>query len=352
MDYSVVLPVQDPSQVSEARREATALARSFGFEEIAQSQIAIIASELATNLINHVGQGEIVVRRLDAPNTSTGTEGLVGIELLSLDRGPGIPNVSASLRDGFSTAGTAGNGLGAIQRLSSLFDINSVPGKGTAVLSRCWADPARKGILPGNEVEGTGKGLQVGAVSVAYAGEIAPGDAWATHTTSGNSFILVADGLGHGPQAATAAREAVRIFRESMEQDSPTPTAVIEKAHGALRSTRGAALAVARLNFEKRVVTFAGVGNIAGGIWDGQKLRSMVSHNGTVGAQFHRIQEFEYPWPLGALLIFHSDGIATQWRIEGYPGLITRHPAVVAGTLYRDYRRPRDDSTVVALSER
>ena len=77
----------------------------------------------------------------------------------------------------------------------------------------------------------------------------------------------------------------------------------------------------------------------------------MMSHNGTAGLEIRNLQEFTYGWDPRSVLILHSDGLNTRWTLEQYPGLIIRHPAIIAGTLYRDFRRGRDDVTVVAVSE-
>ena len=76
----------------------------------------------------------------------------------------------------------------------------------------------------------------------------------------------------------------------------------------------------------------------------------MVSYNGTVGHEVRKIREFTYLWPKGGLLVMHSDGLGTQWRLDRYPGLIARHPSLIAGVLYRDFNRGRDDVTVLVAS--
>jgi hypothetical protein len=110
-------------------------------------------------------------------------------------------------------------------------------------------------------------------------------------------------------------------------------------------------VAVATLDPGKREIRYAGVGNIAGAVVTGDETRSMVSHNGTLGHEVRKIQEFTYAWPQGALVIMHSDGLQTQWRLDRYPGLSTRAPSVIAGLLYRDFSRGRDDVTVAAVRE-
>jgi hypothetical protein len=75
----------------------------------------------------------------------------------------------------------------------------------------------------------------------------------------------------------------------------------------------------------------------------------MVSHSGTVGYEIHRLRGFEYPWAEGSHLVMHSDGIGTRWDIKAYPGLLTKHPSVIAGVLFRDWQRGNDDVSVVVV---
>ncbi|MGZ8295425.1 MAG: serine/threonine protein kinase, partial [Telluria sp.] len=96
---------------------------------------------------------------------------------------------------------------------------------------------------------------------------------------------------------------------------------------------------------------FAGVGNIAGSVIGGGPRRHLLSHNGIVGSNLRKVQQFEQPWDSGSLLILHSDGLGTRWDLDAYPGLAFAHCAVIAAVLYRDFTRGRDDATVVAVRE-
>jgi anti-sigma regulatory factor (Ser/Thr protein kinase) len=324
---TTLVPVADESQVGEARRAMAVLGQRAGLDETAAGNAAVVTTEAATNLVKHAGGGEILLRAIED-----------GVEVIALDRGPGIADVSASLRDGHSTVGTQGNGLGAIRRMSTTFDIYSAPGQGTAVLARIRSRPAARSTSR----------LEIGAVSLPKSGETVNGDAWLAGPTARGTRILVVDGLGHGPVANDAARAAVEAFRaapgESVE-------AAVETCHLALRGTRGAALAVTEVDVEAGVVRFAGIGNVAGSIWNAGQSHHTVSHNGTAGHGTVRIREFSYPWPKGALLVLASDGLATRWTLEPYPGLPARDPALVAAILYRDHSRHRDDITVVVARE-
>jgi len=332
------LRVADPSQVGEARRAVSALGSRVGFDEHRVGQLAVITTELGTNLVKHAGAGELLVRTVQAAET-------MGVEVLSLDRGPGIAYPAESLRDGHSTAGTPGNGLGAVRRLSSLFDIFSEAGTGTVVLSRLW-NAAELPPMPPRPV-------MIGAISLPLPrGEELEdeecGDAWAAHQDGNRTLLMVADGLGHGAQAAHASAEAVRIFRDNTALQ---PAALLERMHPALHSTRGAAVAVVEAFSESRIVRYAGVGNIVGRVVTASGARNMVSYNGTVGVELRKVQEFTYPWPTDGLLILHSDGVATHWNLDEYAGLRMKHPSVIAGVLFRDHARARDDATVVVVRD-
>jgi hypothetical protein len=156
------------------------------------------------------------------------------------------------------------------------------------------------------------------------------------------------DGLGHGLAAADASVAALRAFSAVAERG---PGDILHEIHGALRGTRGAAVSIAEIDRRLGVVRFAGVGNVAASIVTAETVRHLVSHHGIAGHQLRRVQEFQYPWPAEALLVLHSDGLQSRWTLERYPALAQRHPAVVAGVLYRDFARGTDDTTVVVLGE-
>ena len=345
MKDPVGLPILEFSQAGEARRMALSLASSLGFNETERGKVGIVVTEMANNLVRHATDGQLLLQAVEKNN-------IVGIEILALDKGPGMSNISECLRDGYSTAGTPGNGLGAIARLSTAFDIHSVPSVGTALLSQLWASPNQELPLRSNidiDID-----IDIGVVCLPKIGEEVSGDAWAIDRCGDRTLLLVADGLGHGPLAAEASLEAVRIFRENVCQ---SPKEIIEAAHAALRSTRGAAMAIAEVNFEKQAVRFAGVGNISASVLSPNqeiglaRSYSMVSHNGTVGHEVRKIQEFVYQWSKGGILLMHSDGLGTQWRLDRYPGLVAKHPSLLAGVLYRDFTRHRDDVTVLVARE-
>jgi anti-sigma regulatory factor (Ser/Thr protein kinase) len=303
------------------------MATRLGFDEALTGNVALVVTEAGTNIVKHGGGGELLVREFRQENAPV-------IEILALDRGPGMVNPDQCLRDGFSTSASPGTGLGAIKRLSSHFEFQTAAKTGTALLARvnssAGADP------------------MIGSINLSKPGEPVCGDAWAVEHRGERMSLLVADGLGHGQAAAEAAREAVRVFRDTFEKETPE---VMQRIHSALRGTRGAAVAVADIDFRQRTLRYVGVGNISAVVVSRHETRNAVSHNGTVGHEARKISEFSYPFPPGALFIMHSDGVATSWKFDAYPGLASRDPSLIAGVLYRDFRRQRDDATIVAMRE-
>ncbi len=334
MGGSLRILIDEASKTAEARRFARGLAANLGLSETVAEQVSIVVTEACTNLLKHAGRGEIILH-----SSCQGREATAGLDLLVLDQGPGMRNLQQSLQDGFSTSSTSGHGLGAIVRLSQTSDFYTAPQRGTGILARWWTQPPKpsSSSRPGT--------LQISAVNLPKLGEEVSGDAWGAVHLADSVVILLADGLGHGMEAHAAASEAVRILR--LYPDLP-PAALLERVHGALRSTRGAAVAVARIDLTHAKLTFAGVGNISGRIYSGSEPRhGLASVNGTAGHQAHKLQEFSYPWPVDGLLQLHSDGLLSATGLESYPGLSQRDPALIAGVLYRDFARGRDDSTVV-----
>jgi len=330
MKDGVILYVRDVSQVADARRATRRLTDSVAFPDDVAGKVAIIVTELATNMIKHTTHGgEIILKALEIDGTS-------GIEVVAVDRGPGIGNVAEAMRDGFSTAGGSGTGLGAISRMSDVFDIHSLPRLGTVILSRVWLRPLRNHDLWLN------RGAD--AICLPKPGEEVAGDGWSIREAPPYLELMVVDGLGHGPLAAEAAIAAMHVFRTASQR---SPAKIIQEAHLALRSTRGAAMATARVDCVRREVLFSGVGNITAAIMATSDIRRMVSSDGVVGDNVYRIDERSYPLGGGSLVVMHSDGITSHWSVADYPGLLLKHPGVIGGVLLRDFARGIDDATAL-----
>jgi anti-sigma regulatory factor (Ser/Thr protein kinase) len=325
----LVCAVHDESQVGAARRQAQQLGEQTSLDETDLGRLAIVVTELATNLLRHAGGGDVIL-------SVTNVARLGGVEVVAIDRGRGITDVERAMRDGHSTAGTWGAGLGSVRRLANAFDIFSEVGRGTAVYAR----------VHGRSAPPAGW-WRYGAVQTCAPRETVCGDTYRVITRGEGFAMMVADGLGHGPLAAEAADGAAEAF-EGGSWD--TLTELLARAQGRLHGTRGAAVAAAVCSSPGAKVTYTGIGNIAGALIspDGT-ARGLVSYNGTVGAEMQTARENTYDWSVGDLLVMHSDGLQTRWSLRDRPGLTTRHPAIVAAVLHRDHRRVRDDATVVVL---
>ncbi len=326
------IPVSEPSQVGEARRAAARLATDHDLDETAVGRVAIIVTELGNNLWRHAKGGRLLVgcRQVD-----DGCQ----IEVISLDRGPGM-DLARCLRDGFSSGGTPGTGLGAVRRLSTDFSAFSAPDKGSVILSRTWAPSSSTPRAASPRARFAHAGI-----CLAAPGETVSGDAWDIRIGDGKASVIVADGLGHGPVAADAAAEALKIFAASIG----SPAAVLERAHPLMRGTRGAAVSVVELDARGGGIVYAGAGNISGRMISGVEDRSLLSQHGTLGVQIRKIQDVAYPWPDHSIVVLHSDGLVSRWNLKDVGGLLQCDPAVIAGWLLRDFTRGHDDVTVVVL---
>jgi anti-sigma regulatory factor (Ser/Thr protein kinase) len=314
--------IDDESAIGAARRGAVRMAQDIHLPEARAGEAAIVVTEAATNLHRHAAGGAVLVRILRDGDRA-------GLRVVAVDAGPGMADPEGAARDGYSTGGTLGIGLGAIERLSSWSDSVSVPGEGTVLAADIWAgEPPPRPPLAG--------------LTRAFQGEDVCGDAVTGREEAGRIVLLAVDGLGHGPLAAQAASVAVRAFDE---HPWTTAGAVVTDLHRALSGTRGAALAVADLDAASGMVTYAGIGNIAGWIVDHAGRRGMVSLPGIAGLRARRVQEWRYDLPAGSRVVLHSDGLTDKWTPR--PALLSRDPVVAAALLLRDAGTRHDDASVL-----
>jgi anti-sigma regulatory factor (Ser/Thr protein kinase) len=317
-----IVAVREKTDVAEARRRAAEFA---GFDQKYAGTLNIVVTELATNLVKHAGGGHIIIHKAGA-----------AVDLIAIDNGPGIPDVARCLTDGYSSTGTPGTGLGAISRAASFLDVYSAPQQGAVLAARV-----------GPASESNREILEIGAICAPYPGESVSGDRWAFDASGAPWRLALSDGLGHGlfaAQASDAGIEAVMSEREAQ------PSVALDHAHYRLKGTRGAAMGVVDINPEAGAVWFSGVGNVAGAIvQDAVTRRQMLSTNGTLGHEMRAAVQYQYPFPRDALVVLHSDGLSANWSLDKYPGLFHRRPSIVAGVLFRDHRRQRDDATIVVI---
>ena len=325
LDDGLWFRVEAAGTASAVRRAAERLAVELGMPGNRCADLAIVAAEVASNLVKHAEQGVLLVRPVRTADRA-------GVEILAIDSGPGMGDVAHSVGDGHSTAGTLGIGLGAIVRQASWYDLHSVLGRGTVLAVQVWPDTVPEPAW-------------AAGITRPLTGEPVSGDGYAVRVADGRHQVLMCDGLGHGRLAAAAAHEALRVFAAT---PAAPPAVVVEALHRTLNHTRGAALAVAELDLDAAVVRYAGLGNIAGTVLavDGTR-RGMVSLPGIAGHQRRTIREYDYPLPPGAVVLMHSDGIVDRWNAVDYPGLLAHRPQVIAATVLRDAGTRRDDAGVV-----
>jgi len=287
-------------------------------------QLALAVTEAASNLYKHAEQGSLLlcVNR-DGPQP--------GIDLVTIDAGPGVRDVTAALRDGHSTAGTLGIGLGAIQRLADFADLYSRPGHGTSLVARFCASP------PVSQPRWAGLIRPI-------TGETECGDAYGVVRTDDAVTAVLCDGLGHGPLAAAAASAGVGAV---LGDPAGEPAALLERVHRRMSGTRGGAVGVVQVSGQ--LARFAGLGNVAASVVSDGQRKSMVSIPGIAGVQARTIRQFEYDVPPGSAVIVHSDGVSNRWEAATLPGLEARDPLLIAAVLLAEAGVHRDDAGVLVL---
>lgn len=319
-----IVAVEEPTQVGQARRVAQQAAADAGFDDTDSGRVALIATELATNVLKHATSGAMHVALVPGIGTR-------GVEVVAVDRGSGF-NLAECLADGFSTGGTRGEGLGAVSRQADVMDMYA-DARGSVVMARVYP----KGFSRAD--------LRFGATQQRMEGEPVCGDAWAMAVRDGKRAFLVVDGLGHGLSAHEAAQAGTVAFAE---QPFDEPIRLMNSLHAAMTGTRGGAAAVAQYDTAAGSLRYAGIGNISGSLVTLEDSRGLASHPGIVGVQARRAQPFDFPGVQGKLMVMYSDGLISRWNMRDYPGLASRHPAVVTALLHRDFNRGRDDVTILA----
>ncbi|MET7476034.1 ATP-binding SpoIIE family protein phosphatase [Streptomyces sp. NPDC005648] len=338
------VPVQDSTRVRDARVAVEHAARLTEFDEARTASAALVATELATNLLKHGRGGRLLIEVVPEPEAADGGEPARLVQIAAIDHGPGIPDVAAALGDGFTTTSSLGAGLGTCRRVADSFALHSTPGRGTVALARIGA--GARAAVPAV------CGLRAGGISLPFGGAEYSGDAWAWVRDGDRVTLLLADGLGHGRQAAHASTAAVEALRRSAHLP---PAEALGRLDTALRGTRGAAVAVAQVDTGTGTFRFAGLGNAGAWLWEGDAWHCLLSRPGIVGVHRPRtLREDVRAWGSDRVLLLHSDGLPSRTRPTSAPDLLTADPAVLAAVTLRDSgsaaRPARDDTTVAVLA--
>ncbi|KQX70385.1 phosphatase [Streptomyces sp. Root1310] len=342
------IPVHDSTRIRDVHVATESASAWAGLGPHRTAVAALVATELATNLLKHAGGGRIVVNLVERAPAAGAVSRPPSVQILSLDHGPGIADVTVALRDGHSTAASLGAGLGTCLRIANDFDLHSTPGRGTVAVARIGHEPASARVRPGQHPSAP----RAGGVNVPLSRAEYSGDAWSWVYSGTQVTLMLADGLGHGERAATASGTAVEELRCVAHLSPPD---ILRHLHTKLRPTRGAAVAVAQLDMAAQQLCFAGVGNIGARLRTAGTWQPLLSRPGIVGANHPATVPVQrVPWRPDSLLILHSDGLPARWTPPEDPLLSTRDPAVVAAAVLRDAgsdARPLlDDASVAVLS--
>jgi len=332
-----IINLPDRSYQAIARAELKSMAIKAGLTGHRLAETEIIIAEITTNLVKHATHGGQILCRIIEENDRN------GFELISIDNGPGIATTLLMLKDGVSTKNTLGQGLGAIKRLSDTFDIYSLPGWGTVLLSRIFKK-TRKTIKPADKIV-------MESIRVAKPGETACGDHWSIAGSDKTAHICMADGLGHGPEASDAASKALGEFSA---QTGTLANEQLRYIHGNIRKTRGAVMSIAHIDNINKQLIYCGIGNILTRLINqplSMASRTFNSYNGIVGHTIPgTINNTVIPWDKKLdMLVMHTDGISGRWDIAKYPKILQHHSIILCAALFKDHFRGTDDATVSVI---
>ncbi|MFH8336383.1 SpoIIE family protein phosphatase [Streptomyces sp. AM6-12] len=343
------IPVQDSTRVRDVRVAIEDACAQTGLDPHATAVAALVATELATNLVKHADAGRIVINFTGPADTLA--HAVPCVQITSLDHGPGIGDVRAAMQDGYTTAPSSlGAGLGTCLRISSAFDLHTCSGRGTVAVAR--VSSARPRVASHSRLLPSPTGTRAGGINASLGRAEHSGDAFTWVRSGSQVTLMLADGLGHGDKAAVASTAAMDGLCRAA---ALPPAEILRHLHAALRPTRGAAIAVAQLDERVNRLLFAGVGNVGARLRNTAGWQHLVSQPGIVGAQFPATVPVQHlAWQPDSMLILHSGGLPSHWTPPHDQQLLTHDPAVVAAVVLRDAgsaARPlRDDTSVAVLT--
>jgi anti-sigma regulatory factor (Ser/Thr protein kinase) len=326
--------IADRSDVVGARKAARRVAAATGFGDVALEEIVLVVSELASNLVEHAGGGNLTLTPIEERNR-------VGLQIESTDSGPGIRDAEEAIADGYSTTGSLGYGLGTVNRLMDELEITSGAGRGpgTHIVAQRWlrSHPSpRVGRCP----------LDLGAATRPHPGMRLNGDGFVIQHAEGVALTAVIDGLGHGQYAHRAALKAREYVERHMEQDL---THLFRGVDRACRGTRGVVMAVARFQWAEGRLTFGSIGDIAARVFGSPEPVHFRIRRGILGSQAPQPVVTSHPWDPAGVLVLHSDGLSSRWRWSDFPDLVSRPATEAARHLLNRLAKDNDDATVVVV---
>lgn len=326
----IAFKAEDRSYFAILKKEIHALAVEAGFSEKKLGEIDIIVAEVVSNLVKHAGGGQVLVKLIEEKEFQ-------GIELISLDNGPGMTDVTRMVADGVSTKNTLGQGLGAIKRLSDVFQVYSLKDWGTVMLIRIFESEFR--------VSGRPQKWEFSSVILPKPGETECGDGMFVTVTKDHLKLFLGDGLGHGKEAAKAVIQAGEAFSEYEEVE---PGQIIRHMNKAVKKTRGLVGTVAVFDLKEKIWRICGVGNISTRINSHTSAKNYMSYNGIIGMNVpNTLNAQEIPYEPGQHLIMCSDGLKSRWDAVKYPAIMRYDLSIVSASILKEFARHTDDMAVV-----
>jgi anti-sigma regulatory factor (Ser/Thr protein kinase) len=330
MGNHVCFTVADRSYFALLKKDVRAIAIEAGFTENKVGEIDIIVAEIVSNLVKHGNGGKLLVKKVQQDN-------IEGIEIIGIDNGQGINDLNRMMTDGVSTTNTLGHGLGAIKRLSHVFQVYSQKNWGTVVLSRVFRE----------ELAYRKKGIEVRTVIVPKPGETKCGDGFFCNGDKDGWRFFLGDGLGHGIEASIAVNAAIEAYSSS---DEASPAEAIKNVHLQIKKTRGLVGTIVHYAQKDKRLRICGVGNIATRLAHGIDIKTPISYNGIIGHNIpNSLKDYEIAADEVQLIIMCSDGIRTKWDLWKYPALFKYDLSIIASVIFKDFGRNTDDMSVVAV---
>lgn len=324
--------ISSPAEVIAIRRISKEMSKKIGFDNHAQEEIVLVVSELASNIIKYADRGIITLTPVSLSEQN-------GLMIEAVDSGSGF-NENIALKDGFSSSGTLGFGLGAVNRMMDEFDIHTNENNqtGTRIICKRWlrSKSSFTGRCP----------FDVGVVSRPKSGETVNGDSFVIKHGNGQSLVAVIDGVGHGLLAHQAAQAA----RYYIESHSELPFIdIFRGVDRACRSSRGVVMALASIDWDSMKLSFASVGNIEVKVLGAQEKFKFIVRRGIVGKNAPNPVITENDWRLDYALALHSDGLSTHWSWDDFSHHSDRTAQFIAEQIHRTLKKDNDDTTLIIV---
>lgn len=313
------------------RSKLAAITQRYGVSSMKRENMLLVASELVSNNVKHAG-GRGMVQLWKQPGRV--------LDLVSLDFGPGISNLSTAEEDGYSTSSTLGKGLGAIRRLSDesyIYTQQLSPGQqrkwsGTVILARFYLD---------NECKEAQSGFKFGLYSRSLSDDRYNGDRIYLQRDGKILRWLHLDGLGHGEEAQAATAD---LAMHLTSYDSPET--ILEMVDRQLMATRGAVAITGEIDLAKYHLRLSGIGDMNAHIYDQEQFQHIAFSPGILGREHRSATELQTDFGKKCVILTASDGIRRNWDEDNFVGLFNQHPQMIAYTLGNIMGRISDDQSI------